>query len=142
MLKVRPGLSDQTITMADRDGVREFTRIPLRRQVDVDAASVRVRGAAIRDLSLKGVYVLAVAGLAPGTECVVRLSLGEPPEAHQIELQGRIARCDVAGFGVEFVAIPVDSHQHLRNLILYNARDPSLHEREFSEHLGLRPRPS
>lgn len=128
--------------MADRHGGREFTRLSLRRQIDVDAGDLVVRGAAIRDLSLKGVYVIAVVGMVPGTECLVRLSLGEPAEAHQIELHGRIARCDAAGFAIEFVAIPVDSHQHLRNLILYNAREPGVYEQEFSEHLGLRPRPS
>jgi PilZ domain len=79
--------------MIDPHGAREFTRLPLRRQVDIEAGDLVVRGADIRDVSLKGIYVRAVVGMVAGTECVVRLSLGEPSDLHQIEVHGRVARC-------------------------------------------------
>lgn len=137
--------------MADKTEQREFTRAPDRREftrvrahVEAQVSSdtpVLIAGEA-RDISLNGVYVLCDEQLPAGTPCRVFLFLGESQEQLVIRANGKIARSDETGMGVELTGIPVDSFDHLRNLVLYNSgREIEQVEREFKGHTGIKKRP-
>jgi hypothetical protein len=137
--------------MADKTDQREFTRAPDRREftrvrahVEAQVSSdtpVLIAGEA-RDISLNGVYVLCDERLPAGTPCRVFLFLGESQEQLVIRANGKIARSDETGMGVELTGIPVDSFDHLRNLVLYNSgREIEQVEREFKSHTGIKKRP-
>jgi hypothetical protein len=136
--------------MDDKPDQREFTRAPDRREftrvrahVEAQVSSdspVLIAGDA-RDISLNGVYVLCKERLPTGTPCRVFLFLGDPQEQLVIRANGKIARADETGMGIELTGIPVDSFDHLRNLVLYNSgKEIEQVEREFKSHTGIRKR--
>jgi len=113
---------------------REFTRVRTRIPVDIDAAGTVVSGE-VRDISLNGLWMPATAPPPAGTPCRVVLHL----DAVTVQAVGRIVRSVADGFAVHFdELLEVESYEHLRNLILYNAQDPGQAEQEFDSHLGLK----
>jgi hypothetical protein len=121
---------------------REFTRVRAHVEAQVSADSPVLIAGEARDISLNGVYVLCDERLPPGTPCRVFLYLGEPQEQLVIRANGKIARADETGIGVELTGIPVDSFDHLRNLVLYNSgKELERVEGEFKSHTGIKKRP-
>ena len=54
---------------------------------------------------------------------------------------GYVSRSLPDAMAIEFTElIGLESWQHLRNLILYNAEDPVRAQQEFDTHLGLKKR--
>jgi hypothetical protein len=65
------------------------------------------------------------------------LNGGEPPI--RIEVGCSVTRVDPTGMGLEITAIVgVESFEHLRNLVLYNAANPLQVEQEFQDHIGIK----
>jgi len=124
--------------MTDKSERREFTRIPVNVKVDVEAGTAATLTGEARDLSLNGFFLECTEPFAVGTECDVLLYLGEGPKALQIKAQGKVARKEKNGMGVQLTDIAVESFEHLRNLIQYNAKDPQQVEKEFDSHLGIK----
>ena len=116
---------------------REFSRVPvhLRAEVTLDGGA-RVDGT-MENLSLKGGFLRTAAAPAPGTPCDIRMHLeGTEIEVHA---QGAVVRPGDGGVAIQFTEIVgIDSLEHLRNLILFNTRDPHQVEQEFHDHLGLK----
>jgi len=127
--------------MADPPPEREFTRVT--RSIDATLNSGgRVLTGQVRDISLKGAFVLCDPALAVGTECQVVVQVG-PTDAPEwrVEAMGSVARCTPDGLAVQFHdLIGLESYWNLRTLILFNSADPERAEEELASHLGLRPR--
>jgi len=120
---------------------REFTRVPLRIQILVKGSDHLEFSVNTLDLSLRGVRVDCLEDAAVGQECELHLTLGEGPQAVQVEILGRVARVQEDGVGVEFEGIRgAESLDHLRRLVLYNAPDAARAEEEMLRHRGLRHR--
>jgi hypothetical protein len=120
---------------------REFTRVPLRIQILVKGSGQLEFTASTLDLSLRGVRVESLEAAAVGQECELRLTLGEGPQAIQVEILGRVARVDGDGVGLEFEGVRgAESLDHLRRLVLYNAPDAPQAEAEILGHRGLKRR--
>lgn len=117
---------------------REFTRVRLTVGVEVKESGHEKISGQGRDLSLKGVYVRSPQQLPAGTRCEVTLVLSGTPEPMYVHVTGRVVYADAQGMGIEFMEVDLDSFNHLRNLVLYNALDTERIEREFDEHLGIR----
>jgi len=117
---------------------REFTRIPIRRTAEIVTDDATVVAEPTRDISAKGLYVEGLSNLPPGAPCRVRLPLLGVPGTATIQADARIVRSEANGIAVEFTGMDLDSFEHLRNLVLYNAPDPAQIESEFENHLGLR----
>ena len=117
---------------------REFSRVSVHLKAEVTVAGTVHRDGTIENLSLKGGFFRTPGPPAEGLPCDVRLHLdGTEIEVHAT---GHVVRSGPAGCAIQFAEIiGVDSLEHLRNLILFNAHDPAQVEREFSQHLGLRP---
>lgn len=119
---------------------REFTRVPMELDVDLDLGPrTRVTGNS-RDLSLKGVFLRCAEKLPVGSTCQATLHFAGREQELRIEAQGKVARFEDTGLGIEFTQMNNESYGHLRNLLLFNARKPMNVEREFESHLGLRAR--
>ena len=127
--------------MAEGPPEREFTRVV--RAIDATLTSgERVLTGQVRDISLKGVFVLCDPALDVGTECrvVVQIGAGEESE-FRAEALGSVARSTPDGLAVQFHdLVGVESYWNLRTLILLNSADPDRAEEELASHLGLRPR--
>ncbi len=84
---------------------------------------------------MPGGKVVVYTGLLPVTQDEASLAL---VMGH--EISHAIARHGKDGCAVQIhELLGLDSYEHLRNLILYNAEDPGTAESEFGSHLGLKP---
>lgn len=117
---------------------REFTRVRTRIAVDLDLPQGRIEGST-RDVSLNGAFVAVSATIAEGTSCLATLHVDGRGGAVAVRAQGRVVRVLEGGVAVHFdELLELDSYEHLRNLVLYNAADPAQAEQEFDSHLGLK----
>jgi len=93
------------------------------------------------DLSLRGACIRQTSELAEGQEVELSLLLGDAPDHVRVEILGRVTRVDGQGLGIEFTGVRgVESLDHLRRLVLYNASDTARVEEEFRNHRGLKRR--
>ncbi len=118
---------------------REFSRVAVHLNTEVTTAEGAVHtDGAMENLSLKGGFFRTASPPPEGAVVDVRLHLdGTEVTVHA---QGFVVRAGPAGCAIQFTEIiGVDSLEHLRNLILFNTHDPHQVEREFHDHLGLRP---
>jgi hypothetical protein len=84
-----------------------------------------------RDISLKGMFIKTDQVLEIGMPCDLKLILSGASTNLSIAVKGEITRQGDGGLGVSFSEIDLDSYWHLKNLLLYNARDPDAIEGEF-----------
>lgn len=123
--------------MNEGSNQREFTRVHVQIHAEVVALGRTIHSSLSQDLSLKGMLVRTDERLPAGTPCQVKLLLGD--ELTEIQAEGTVVRAYDDGFAVQFNRIlGVESYEHLKNLVLYNAADTERIEREFQDHLGLR----
>lgn len=117
---------------------REFTRVRTRIPVDVEVGGKVVTGT-IRDLSLNGMWMATPTPPPEEATCRVTLHLDGRGGAIVVRADGYVVRSVADGFAMHFQELlEVESYEHLRNLILYNAEDPAQAEQEFDSHLGLK----
>ncbi len=115
---------------------REFTRVPIRVRTEVRGGGLSITSLAAQTISLKGMLVNCAERLPIGTECQITLFLGEGDI--QIEAEGNVVRCYPEGIALQFTRIlGLESFEHLRKLVLYNAPDPELVESEFNTSTGI-----
>ncbi len=115
---------------------REFTRVPVNLRAEVTLGGRPINCTAVKTLSMKGMLVESAEQLPEGTECEIVISLVE----HEIEIQvlGNVVRNYPDSIAFQFTKIlGVESYEHLRNLVLYNAMDVERVENEFETHTGI-----
>lgn len=118
---------------------REFSRVPIQIEVEISSPHPTPTSCQVKDVSLKGLYLLCTNPLPMGADCRVALLLGGGEAPVRVEVSGTVVRVDPTGMGLEIKEIiGVESFEHLRNLVLYNAMDPHQVEQEFEEHIGLK----
>ncbi|MEW5723840.1 MAG: ATP-binding protein [Thermodesulfobacteriota bacterium] len=104
---------------------RKRTRVNFKALVTLAAGREKLVGLATRDLSLKGLFVETDRKLPVETPVDVSLELSGTTSLVSLAMKGKVARVDAAGMGIDFTEIDLDSFYHLRNIVLYNAGDPS-----------------
>jgi hypothetical protein len=118
---------------------REFSRVPIQLDVEISSPQPAPDSCHVKDVSLKGIYLLCDNPLPIGSDCRVALLLGGGETPIRIEVGGTVARVDPTGMGLEIKeVVGIESFEHLRNLVLYNATDPNQVEQEFEGHIGLK----
>lgn len=118
---------------------REFTRVRTTIPLDCILADGRTLSGTTRDISLNGCYVADVEAPPEDTPCTVVLHLDGRGGMVQVRANGVVIRSRSAGFALHFQElVELDSYEHLRNLVRYNASDPDQADHEFDSHLGLR----
>ena len=118
---------------------REFTRVRTIIPLDCIFADGQLQAGTTRDISLNGCYVGDSPAPLPDTPCTVVLHLDGRGGAIQVRAHGLVVRSPGQGFAVHFIElVELESDEHLRNLVRYNAADPDQADLEFDSHLGLR----
>lgn len=129
--------------MGDRPNQREFSRVETSVIADVATDDgVVVARCTTKSLSLNGVFVVSETGLSVGTGCEIALFLNTGNDDFRLDLCGDVVREEPGGFAVEFTEVAVDSLEHLRNLVRYNAENADTVETEFHQHVGIKHRDS
>ena len=90
---------------------------------------------AIRDLSLRGVYLEGITGHGQGDKCEVELALTGVSSELKLSMKGSVVRQDETGAGIHFEEIDIDTFFHLKNIVYYNADDPDRVENELAENI-------
>lgn len=127
--------------MTEQKNAREFSRIeiPVTVRLSMDGDKI-VSSSKVVNISMNGMQLCAEHTMSVGDQCQVEVLFGDPDNALSIFAEGKIARIISDGLAVNFESIELESFDHLKNLISYNAGDVDQVEREFAEHLGLHRR--
>jgi hypothetical protein len=124
--------------MPDFESQREFTRIPIRIWGTFADGTGDILTAEVNNLSLRGCHVSTFDPLAAGGRYHLTLFIEDDEQALHFKVEARVVRSDQDGMGVEFMEMPLESYEHLRNLVLLNSPNPERVEREFRDHIGLK----
>jgi len=116
---------------------REFTRVPTSLHVRVRVEGRDIPNTGSQNVSLKGMLIHTEEQLPLDTVCHLSIFLAEGEI--EIEVEGVVVQNYPEGTAFQFRKIlGVDSFEHLRNLVLYNAKDTEQVEDEFRTHIGLK----
>ncbi|MDY6851095.1 MAG: PilZ domain-containing protein, partial [Thermodesulfobacteriota bacterium] len=102
---------------------RKRTRVDFQTSVKLKAGGKELEGLESRDISLKGLYVDSKDKFSLDTLVEISLDLSGTTSSLSLSMEGRVARVDDKGMGVDFTRIDMDSFFHLRNLVSYNFGD-------------------
>jgi hypothetical protein len=117
---------------------REFTRVSLHIRAEIEFEDqTKICGESF-DLSLKGLSIEGGDPSLVGKKCKATIVLNAPPEDLRLETSGIVDQHIQGRLVVTFSGIEVESFDHLRNLVLYNAADRQKVEMEFQQHIGLK----
>lgn len=98
---------------------RQATRIRFESRVRLHSANGELEATAdTRNISLKGLYVLAEERLPVGTRCSVDIDLTGPGSKLICSLTGVICRHDAKGMGIHFLEMNAHAFVHLKSFLL------------------------
>jgi hypothetical protein len=125
------------MTPADK---RSFSRVETRHRVVLSDASGCEASGWLLNVSMNGILVECRCPWQEGVPCLVKICLSSNGDGVLISMKGKIVRGAPGDrCAVEFTEIcDPDSYFHLRNLVLYNAKDPEIVESEIETHSGIR----
>ncbi len=115
---------------------RKNLRVLFDAEVDVISEKGEgIRSKKVRDISLKGVYVISDEKPAIGEICNVEIKLDKEKK---IRFKGKVIRHDEKGFVIAFLATDLASLGHLKNVLYYNSGDPERIDKELKDLFGLK----
>ena len=122
-----------------RQNQREFTRVTINASTVIRSGETVIAGAPTHTLSMKGMSIQTDQRLPVGTPCEFTIVL--VPGEVEIQAEGAVVSHLADGMAFLFTKIVgLESFEHLRNLVYYNAQDVAQVESEFSSHAGIRKR--
>jgi len=119
------------------DEKRQFTRVPFKSKWELTVSGVSYTAEEVKNLSVGGCLLPIKVDFMPGTECHVKIILPGTTSELNVEVYGEIVRCEPGAVAIKFVQISPGSLFHLKNIVLYNAADSGVVEKEIQEHPGL-----
>lgn len=121
----------------ERFNQREFTRVLVSAHTEIRAAGRVLPAAPTHSLSMKGMSILTHERLPVGTECELTIVLLEGEV--EIQVLGTVVVHLADGMAFLFTKIlGLESFEHLRNMVFYNAPNVEQVEDEFTSHTGIR----
>lgn len=129
--------------MAQESNRREFTRASVHIEAEVTSNETSTVTGNVRDVSMNGLFLECQAAVSIGTPCLVIVHLGDDREAPRIQIGGTVARTQADGIAITFTEVlGLDSYDHLRNLVRFNAGKALEHvEEELQTHAGIKQYP-
>jgi hypothetical protein len=122
---------------SEHSNQREFTRVLVAARTLIKAGNVSLSAAQAHSLSMKGMSILSPERLPVGTECELTIVLVEGEV--EIQVLGTVVVHLADGMAFLFTKIlGLESFEHLRNLVFYNAPNVEQVEDEFTSHTGIR----
>ena len=116
--------------MVKQDGIksdierRKYKRVEFVTSISViiDAGEKKIDiNGGLKDLSLKGVFILTEKKAPIGSPCAVKIFLSGAKDDIELSIKGSIARTESDGVGIAFDSIDIDSFTHLKNIVKYNS---------------------
>ena len=75
------------------------------------------------DISVSGVFVQGVTGVACGERCEVEFRLLGRSSSLLLEMAGEVVRVAEGGIGLQFLEVDQDSFCHLQNIVYFNYKE-------------------
>lgn len=75
------------------------------------------------DISVGGVFVQGVSGVAGGERCEVEFHLTGRSSSLVMELAGEVVRVADSGVALQFIEVDQDSFCHLQNIVFFNYKE-------------------
>lgn len=119
---------------------REFLRIEVRLPADLLIPDGQRIEAFTQDVSYRGTFLETERRLPLGTPVDLTLWLGGRGHGLGLRTKAVVARQTEGGLGLRIDEITLDTFEHLRSLILFNAQDPDRASREIQRDLGYEER--
>ena len=114
------------------DDKRRRTRVHFKTQVVLKTGISEIKaGAKSSDISMKGMFITTDEKIPVGTPCDIEIVLSGTTSRLALNIEGVVARRDKGGLGITFNSMDVDSYFHLKNIVMYNAKDPDAVEEEM-----------
>ncbi|GJL65246.1 MAG: hypothetical protein NPIRA05_02170 [Nitrospirales bacterium] len=128
--------------MSDKPCRREFTRVVVKLEAELQSGGTKRIKGCLCDLSLNGFYLECTESLPMHSDCQVALFLDGGIGDFCIQASGVVARVDDSGIAIQFTNIlGEESLTHLHNLVMFNSHDQvPLVEEEIQGHIGLKPK--
>jgi hypothetical protein len=124
---------------AENANQREFTRVQVAARTVIRSGDTVIAGAPTYSLSMKGMSVQTEQRLPLGAPCQFTIVLVEGEV--EIQAEGTVVAHRPDGLAFLFNKIVgLESFEHLRNLVCYNAPDLDQVESELASHTGIRRR--
>ena len=123
--------------MPSNSDQRRYSRSTIRARAELRLHTGIVMEGESRDVSMNGLFVKADHMFPVGNVCQVVLVLEGGDREFRIETSGEVVRVSEEGIAIEFEQIDLDSMEHLRKLVLYNADDPEQVEQEIEDSAGI-----
>lgn len=124
--------------MSNGKELREYTRIRMKVNVEVERSGhAEKRIGNTECVSMNGLFIECENPFPLGTHCVVTLLVSGQGSDVLVHARGKITFVNEAGMAAQLVShLGMESYNHLRNLVLYNAAEESEQvETEIRRHL-------
>ena len=124
--------------MSSGKELREYTRIRMKVNVEVErSGSAEKRIGNTECVSMNGLFIECEKPFPLGTQCVVTLFTAGRGSDVLVHARGKITFVNAAGMAAQLTShLDMESYNHLRNLVLYNAAEESEQvETEIQRHL-------
>lgn len=108
------------------DNKRRFSRVTAIFDVNLTRADGIFLAGTLRDISVQGAFIICEPAMELGTPVVVTIVLHGGIDDIPVRAQAEVVRREEGGLGVHFTEVDVDSLEHLRNIITFNAEEPDV----------------
>lgn len=114
---------------------RDFTRVTFKTEAVVDYKGREIRGE-VKNLSLKGMFLLTPEKIEKNEEVSAKISLSGASSALFISVTGIVVRVEEDGLAFQLTGMDLDSFIHLKNVISYNEGDEGKIMEEFFKFMS------
>ena len=127
----------QLLVNIGKKNKRQFTRLHIHLDADLDFGSQCYYRHAVENISLGGLYVSGNFNRHSGDICTVSLNHSELDEALEVHATCSVIRGDEQGLALEFISMKLDDFCHLQTVLLYGSDDPFVLGTEFVNNINL-----
>ncbi|MFC1524298.1 PilZ domain-containing protein [Thermodesulfobacteriota bacterium] len=123
----------------DENERRTNTRVAFQTLADIIFPDHRYQQCHTRNVSLTGIFIIGPQGRKIGEQCEAVVHLTGGASDISVTVKGLVSRITDEGIGLKFNEIDLDSFQHLKNIVYYNAENPDDVNDEFLDTLKGHP---
>lgn len=108
------------------DNKRRFSRVTTVFDVTLKTPEGLVIVGTLRDIAIQGAFITCEPELELGAPVDVTILLHGGIDDIPVNARATVVRREEEGLGVHFTEIDIESVEHLRNIIAYNAAEPDI----------------
>lgn len=108
------------------DNKRRFSRVTAVFDVTLSRGDGTAVVGTLRDIAIQGAFITCAPAMDLGTPVEVTILLHGGIDDIPVKARATIVRIEEEGLGVHFTEIDLESVEHLRNIITFNAEEPDI----------------